>query len=286
MKKKSTIVALAMLAAIGAGISTASATPAIQIKLEYIGSTTGLASGGGSLNKIAQNSGSGLALSTTNSPGGSLSTITAGLTQYDLKTVDQSTPNLKNYLAMYVKFTPDVVDQDYIYGFAADINFPTGMAPVTGTNVSDTTTNKFLAWNLIDGWTSPASQVWNQQGDLGALAGDLKGVTFYQDSANTARQMYVGQPLGADDPDSGYITGKGTLLGVFALKFNTTGVSGDVSITALPANVAWYSSDGPHYDNSVFSANSIAVGATATPEPASLGVLALGGLALLARRRK
>lgn len=105
MKINFKVVALAMLAAIGAGGSAASAATSVDVNLFYIGSTTGNTN---TANKIAQNTGTGLLLNQTNAPGGDLTTIQHGLTQMDLLDPSiQSTANLKNYFAVYVDYRPN-----------------------------------------------------------------------------------------------------------------------------------------------------------------------------------
>lgn len=149
------------------------------------------------------------------------------------------------------------------------------MAPVTGNNITDTNTNKFLSWNPID--SNSGALTWDVNGDLGDSSGDLQGLYFYQTAALNAYAMMVGQPdntfLNGDE--SGYILGKGTLLGVFALKFTQTGVWGQISAQKTPDGVWWY-----------IAQNDTAIVSHDVPEPASLGMLALGSVALLARRRR
>jgi len=275
-----------VLAVIGASFSMASAATSIAIDLEYIGSTTGNSNNANT--KIAQNTGTGVAVGTFT--GGVIpSTVISGLTQYSLTDpATQSVSGLKNYFAAYLNYTPGDPSTDFIYGFSADIVFPSGMAPISSTGLMDTTTNKLLLWNPVD-TNNTGNPTWDTVGDFGSNNFDLKAVTWYQTAASDAGMMLIGQSGAVGNGDAaGYVSGKGTLLGIFALAFTGTGVHGDVTLSALPGNVAWWSNGAGVYDNSVFSANAIPVGQSApdTPEPASLGVLALGGLALLARRRK
>jgi len=280
MKMKSTIVALAVMAAVGASVTATRAATSVHLDIEYIGSTTNNAS---AANRVAQNVGTGVLLNTTTAPGGNLSTISSGLTQMNLADPGiQSTTNLKNYFAVYLNFSPDV-SGDVIYGLAVDFTMPTGMVPVSGNNLVDTTTAKILTFNPTDSVAGVTT--WDTIGDFGSAAGDLKAVNYYQSDATNAGYMLIGQPGAVGNGDeAGYIAGKGTLLGVFALRFTGSNVAGAVGASVLPTNCAWWSGMDPVYSDAAFSANSIPVGST--PEPASLGVLALGGLALLARRRK
>jgi hypothetical protein len=290
MKLKSKILASAVVAASFLASTAAMAAPSISLNLVYLGSTTGNAN---SAAKIAQNTGNGAFLTTATAPGGDLTTITNGLTKTtDLKDNSiQGTTNLKNYFAVYVNFVPDAGQK--LWGVGFDVNYPAGMAPVSGNNNSDTSTAKALLWNPLDTNISNAA-TWENAGDNG-IAGDLIGFGFFQLTADNAFAMAIGTPDGIplNGDDAGYISGKGTLLGVFALKFTSTNVTGSVSLTPTLGNNGWYNTQ-VNTDvstlavSAVGTSGGIQIGTSApdTPEPASLGVLALGGLALLARRRK
>jgi hypothetical protein len=272
MKVNVKIVALAMLVAIGAGVSCAKAQTPVHFNLEYIGSTTGNAS---SSLRVAQNSGNGAVFTSVYAPGGDLTLIKGGLTQMDLTNSSiQATANLKNYFALYVDYWPNA-DTDRLCGVGFDITFPTGMAPVTGNNISDDTTNKFLFWNPTDG--NSHNPTWDVFRDYGSLGGDLQDIRMRQTHAANAYAMAVGTLDNlVNNDDSGYIIGKGTLLGLFALKFTQTDVNmwDPIVVVRNPENICWY------------TANNDSAIVYEAPEPASLGALALGSLALLTRRRR
>jgi len=296
MNLKSKIMGAVVLAAVVGGISSAEAATSITLNVAYVGSTTGVTGGTAAVaaSKVAQNTGTGLTLSTANTQGGSLATAAAGMTQYTstqlASSAIQGIAGLKNYFAVYVDYVPNSVD-DRLYGVGFNVNVPAGMVPVSSSGLQNLTTQKFIFWNPID--TNSTVGTWDQFGDLGASAGDLQGVGIFQDTADNAYAMAVGTPANtvAAGDDSGYIAGKGTLLGLFALQFTSTSVTqGTVSVTGTSGDARWFTAD---LDSST-SASDAALhvngftfsGGAAVPEPASLGVLALGGLALIARRRK
>lgn len=282
MKLKSKIVASTVLAAIFAAVSSVSAATQMNLSLVYLGYTTANAS---AATRVA---GANVLLNTTSAPGGDLTTISNSFTKTALTDPSiQGTTNLKAYFAVYLDYVPNL-PTDSLYGVGFNVLMPAGMAPVTGNNVADSSTNKILLFNPVDGNTGVGT--WDTAGDFGPAGGDLVDIGIFQSTAASAYAMKIGQPAAIDNFDeAGYISGKGTLLGVFALKFTQTGVTGDVSIVGTPGNTVWF------FDNADSAqANSDAAFHLATapikvgdvPEPASLGVLALGGLALLARRRK
>jgi hypothetical protein len=281
MSLKSKIAGAAVLAAIVAGVSSASAATSVNLNLFYIGSAVGNAS---AATRVAQNTGSGLLVNNTNFPGGSVNTAVLGMTQYDMTGDTAPTvPNLKNYFALYADFQTDSPATDRLYGFGFNIAYTPNVAPVSSTNVRDLTTSKFMFWNPSD--SNAAVATWDQAGDFGDFAGDLQAIGFYQSDSVAAAAMAVGTSANTVDngDESGYIAGRGTLLGLYALQFvNST--PGVVTVAVIPGTGALWSGSTPIYSDSIFHGTSIPVGPI--PEPASLGVLAVGGLALLARRRK
>jgi hypothetical protein len=282
MSLKSKIVASAVLAAIVGGTASVNAATSVNLNLVYVGST--INNSNNAITKIGQNLGLGMLVNTTNFPNGTMTTASAGLTQYDLLNPStQAVAGLKNYFAVYLDYVPNAAT-DQIYGFGFSVNMPKGMAPVSSNGLVDNTTNKFVLFNPIDDNTGAAT--WETIGDFGDYAGDLQAIGVYQATVGSAQMMMIGQPGSIDNGDNaGYVSGKGTLIGLFALEFmdNSQVVTGNVSLDVVGKSVTWWSSGTAMFDDSAFHGSSVPVG---SPEPASLGVLALGGLALLARRRK
>lgn len=304
MKLKSKVLSAAVLAACFASIGAAQAADTITLTLTYLGSTTGVAT---SAANVAQNTGVGKAVTTLagsvnvsilGTPDGIFNA--SGLTQTDLTTsTAQTQAGLKNYYGVYAQYSGAAGDS--LYGVGFNVIMTGGLVPVSSTGVENLTTQKWLAYNPQDGATSATT--WSNFGDLGTNQGDLVGVASFNTSAAQTALMGIGTSaadgtLASGLDGSGYdSTRGGTLLGVFAVAFPAAGIpvgtNGTITLqygglqnfgvfTSPTATTAVYNENG-------FTGSTVTIAGavtTAVPEPASLGVLALGGLALMARRRK
>jgi hypothetical protein len=291
MSLKSKVVGAVVLAGICAGVSSVNAANTVTINMSYLGSTTGVSNN--AITKMAQNTGTGLLLSATNVPGSAVPT--SGLTVMDLTSPTvQGTAGLKNYFAVYADYHPDNPTTDRLYGVGLNISASSKMVPVSSTGLTDNSTAKFVFYNITDDNTGAAT--WDTFGDLGTNAGDLQGVALYQATVASAYAMNIGTADAISNGDNeGYISGKGVLLGVFAMQFTGTLDKDEVisiatSGSSLTGAFAWWDSNVGAGHVSALPGDPGFTGATyvipAIPEPASLGVLALGGLALLVKRRK
>jgi hypothetical protein len=286
MSVKSKIVSLAVLAACFAGANSVQAAASLKLNVVYIGSTTtngtnaSRTPSGQIMNSLAVNSAS---------PFGNLGSIT-GLTSRDLAASDtQSTSGLKNYFGVYAIFTPDQAG-DVVGGTVFDVSLTGGWSFTSSLATTLATTQKWLPYNPND-LTAGSGTFGSPIGD-GGTAGDMLAILANQtDWANVASITNVGTS-GAGT--IGFVSSLGSPLGVFATTFGGP-LAADAKITITPTAgkaLNYFDANGGLHEITAASGAitgytfTVQGGAPATPEPASLGVLALGGLALLARRRK
>jgi hypothetical protein len=123
--------------------------------------------------------------------------------------------------------------------------------------------------------------VYATDADQGPDANDLKAITFY-----LANPPYTGLTTAGATPDPRTTLGQGApvVIGEAYILWN-----GVTPVTVSLGNVQYstYAPGGTQFGtaNNVIDLNTAILG-TPSPEPASLGVLAVGGIALLNRRRK
>lgn len=223
--------------------------------------------------------------------------LDSGLTKLDLTSpTTQTTAGLKNFFDVWVKYTPTDPDNNALDGLVLIPQLPSNMVAIDSRGGTTLTNNKYFGISSYSGTT-----VFQSNADANK---NLSNVVVLAVDAGTAYAELVGQ-AGASGTDIGTSTSGGssnfsatlgTRLGRFGLAFTGAYTSGNsvVSLITPPGNSASEFTDPASEDGSgtpvgisLDNVTSVGVGvASAVPEPASLGVLALGGLALLARRRK
>jgi hypothetical protein len=222
----------------------------------------------------------------------------SSLTKMDLSSPTvEGTANLKSFFDVWVSYTPTDSVNNALQALTIVTNLPAGLVPVSPANSTTATTKKYFGNSIYNG-----VQVFGTNADSGGN-NDLSVITVISADAGTAYSELVGQ-TGASGSDIGgattgggsnYSASLGTRLGRFGLKFSSVLGDGSYTISVMPgggSSITEYTDvnagDGSPAPVSTANANSNGYSFTVTtiPEPASLGVLALGGLALLVRRRK
>lgn len=219
------------------------------------------------------------------------SLFSTGVTTMNLNAVStQTTPNLVNMFAVYLKYTPSVsASTDFFQTITWQVQMGPGAHGVApeGTPELDPSGNP-LWFDSEGAFATYLSSNSNAQNDLNAIFtaaqtvwNNVKSVKYATASMPTTKVPY--------DPTLG------TPLGFFGMQFNGA-LAQDITVGAIApygdGSASYYPSNGTTapdamYDVLFASAPVTILGqGVITPEPASLGVLALGGLALLARRRK
>ena len=161
------------------------------------------------------------------------------------------------------------------------------ITPTTKTGLANLTSNKWFANNPTD--ASSGVAVFSGSSDGGTQGGDLAAIFIHQDSNDAAQAQQFGTSSFAEG-------GVPSPLGIFTAEFTSPLANGvNAVITASESGGNSFSffnsansndTDATTQVGGVSSGSYTVAGPVGTPEPASLGLLTLGGLALLARRRK
>jgi len=261
--------------------AAAQAAPTLQLGLVYVGSTSA------TLTTVQATRGQGLL------PNSNLSI-------QNLSDPSVQTTAWKHFFDITVHMVPDPSSTEALRGATINISTSAGAAGVALNGTTGGLTQKYFGFSWADDVTgntvfSPTAN----NGD-GGTAGDLQGIVILDTDAATAFGTAAGVGGGADTVSS---TGAGnpasltlpanTPIGIFGIQLLAASVNGNpVTIAAGPAAgqaFAFFTDTGG--TNSTSSTGTtggtfLIPGIVATPEPASLGMLALGGLALFARRRR
>lgn len=181
---------------------------------------------------------------------------------------------------------------------AFDVNANGAAIPTTGTPITHSTqaNNQYVSNNPL--WTNDAgdttSQVFQIAGDKGPVANDLLSLLAVVSQDATADSTGGGYGLDAADPRIAMMTSAGATgykapmkLGTFIVTWdgkNTSSISlANLQYAEINTTTTQF---GQTFLNATASGVTFTASAVTTPEPASLGVLAIGGAALLARRKK
>jgi hypothetical protein len=278
-KSKGLFLAVALAAAFGFA-NTAKASPTMTLSVKYVGSAL-----------VSDY------VDAANFDGTFDSVFSSGLSQYDLTAATtQANTGLVNMFEVYVKYTPNGTTNtaDYFQGLTWHVNFGAGLvaaAPDGSAEYAASGTPLFFDNNT--------ASFLSQNGPADGL-NDLQGITTLAlTNFTTVKANRFGTPSQKAGSLPAYdATVGGTPIGFFGMKF-LGNLQAPASITAVDygaGNASYYPGNGTTAPDALFDVNMAYNGITLpatgnpppvdTPEPASLGVLALGGMALLARRRR
>jgi len=287
MKSKAKFLFMAIAAAAGLGMaSMAQATPTVQITMVYRGTVTGNSAPNIDYTGYSTNS-----FSNTD--------FNANLSG---NSATQNTANLKAIFDVYLLYNGGTVPVDEnglstttaFQGVFFDVVLTGAITNVSASNVrnspSPTTTNKYYAAANTDTGTNQGQL----DTDLDAnTAGDMQAITI-KDGVNNGIAFYYNFGTAQESTPALFTPGLGNKVGHFGIAFTNGALASDATISLVQGtggSFSWYTDPNSPASfqtaSTGMSANSITIAAAAgTPEPASMGVLALGGMALLARRRR
>jgi hypothetical protein len=246
VKKYSSLAAAAVM------ITSASAAQAatMQLSLQYIGSTT--------------------------------ATSQTGLTIQNLSNPAVENSSWRHYFEVFASFTPAPSSSEAFRNMINNIDFSSNITPTTKNGTINNTTNKWFPINPTD--TNSGLSVFTASSDGGTFAGDLQALFTHQDSDDSAQAQQYGTAAFAEG-------GTPSPLGVFATEMLAP-LTQDATITVSEGpgqSFSFFNAADSNDQNFTTEAGGISPATftiPGTPEPASVGLLALGGLALLARRRR
>jgi len=266
--------------AVALAFSTAvQAAPTINLTLNYLGSTT--------------------ATLTTAPPTTGQLQSQRGLVQNPNLTIQNlSDPSVqttawKHYFDVVVHFNPDPSSTEALAGLVVNISTGGGATPVSPNGTVGGTSTKYFGYTLTD--DNFATGTFTTNADAGT-PGDLQAITYLASDPGSSFDALVGQ--GGPNTISGNgQTGKllpaNAPLGVFGIQLLSSNVAGNPVtlgiVLTTGQNFSYYTdTNGTTVTTGVGATpgSFVIPGIVSTPEPASLGVLALGGLALFARRRR
>jgi len=286
MKSKAKFMIMAVAAAAGLGLAgMAEAAPTVQLTMVYRGTTTG--------NSAANVDFTNYAANTLSNP--NFSTDLSG------NSATQNTANLKAVFDVYLMYNGGSVPVDEnglstttaLQGVFFDVVLTGGITNVSASSVKNspslTTTNKWYAAANNDTGTQGAQLDTNQDANT---AGDMQSITV-KDGVNTGIAFYYNFGTAQESTPALFTPGLGNKIGHFGIAFPSGALASNATISLVQGSggsLAWYTDpNNPaafQTSSSGVTANTITISGSTTPEPASMGVLALGGMALLARRRR
>jgi hypothetical protein len=275
MKFKSKAFVTAALASVFALANYAFAAPSLTLNIVYVGTTT-----------------ANTAAATSSFTGVN---TTAPLPDLSSPAVEQ-TATFKAIFDVYAIYNDSGLLPMQTAAFDINTTPGSGLVPVSSNNAKDSASQKWYPTVLSDtqldddGNPTIHNPLFGTNADSGDSAGDLQRVTLISSGVGVA---YMDQFGTSSQNPATYVAGKGVKIGRFGLAFsNVLTSSATVSITETAgSSFSWYmdtsgAANEIGYSTSGISSPGFTITVNAVPEPASLGVLALGGLALLARRRK
>jgi len=287
MKSKAKFMFMAVAAAAGLGLaSMAQADPVVQLTMVYRGTVTGNSPANINFSGYSTNS-----FSNTN-----FATNLSG------NAATQNTANLKAIFDVYLLYNGGSVPVDEnglstttaFQGVFFDIVLNGGITHVSASNVTNnppSSVNKYYPASTFDPTTQGSQLDTNQ--DSGTAVGDLASVTS-KDGVNTGIAFYYNFGTAQESNPSLFTPGLGNKIGDFGIAFTNGALASNATISLVQGSggsFSWYTDPANPASfkaiDSGMTSNTITISAAAgTPEPASMGVLALGGMALLARRRR
>jgi hypothetical protein len=275
MKRKSGIVLSAAVASVFAIANASYGDPSLTLNLVYVGSTT----------------------TVTASPSNAYSSITTGT---DPNTADQSKTNQKLVFDVYADYHDNGSAMPFSYARFDVLIGGTGLVPMSSNGSTASGDKKYFGSSITyvyydaDADANVTLGVLSTNEDGGSAAGDLQWISAIDATVGTAYTSNFGTSAENQTLTGGslYVSGKGTKIGRFGLGFTGGALTSDATVTLAETtgnNFLWFTdaAGGQAASTNGISSNTYTIHAQSSiPEPASLGVLALGGLALLARRRK
>jgi len=203
-----------------------------------------------------------------------------GLTTLDFTQASSHANTFKHWFEVDMAFNPTTAGEDF-QNIAFDINTTGTVTKIDKTGSSVAGVAKWYADNPVDGGSG--APVYSGNGD-GGTNGDLLAISAQQSSSLNAALSQTGEP-GSTEPVP-------TPIGWFVLQTNDNSSAGINLTETFGNNVGYFinNADGTGTPVSTalgFSSTPFTIqAATGTvPEPMSMSLLALGGLAGLRRRR-